>query len=263
MTYRKYLEAAVQIAKEAGVLQLDGLHKAKQIEFKGSKMNVVTQVDKACEKHIVDFLRGEFPEHDLLAEEGSRHQTHSDWLWIIDPLDGTLNYSHGYPLFATSIGLMYKKELVVGVVYEPNRDELFVAEKGGGALLNEKPIRVSDKTDMKLSMMSTGFAYNVNDTDLNNMDHFSNFIATSQAVRRDGVASTNLCYVACGRFDGFWEMFLYPWDMAAGVLIIQEAGGEVTLFDGSPIDIFKNEIVASNGHLHRQMIEVLKKGNSP
>lgn len=260
MSYRDYLKAAMTIAREAGEIQMQSLTAPKQITFKGNKLNVVTQVDHACEKLIVTFLKEQFPDHDILAEEGSNKDTHSEWLWIIDPLDGTLNYSHGYPLFAVSIALQHKGETVVGVVYEPNLDEMFVAEKGGGALCNDKPIRVSAVNDLQCSLLSTGFAYNVQDTELNNLDHFANFIMNTQAVRRDGVASTDVCYVACGRFDGFWELFLKPWDIAAAVLILQEAGGKVTMLNGTPINIFKDEIVASNGLLHEPMLKVLAKG---
>src|SRR3989338_7272976 len=143
MSYRDYLQAAMTIAREAGEMQLESLDKAKQIEFKGSRINLVTQVDKACEKRIVTFLKETFPGHDVLAEEGGGFNTHSDWLWVVDPLDGTLNYAHQYPLFAVSIALIYKGEIVVGAVYNPNLDEMFIAEKGGGAMLNDKPIRVS------------------------------------------------------------------------------------------------------------------------
>ena len=252
------------IARETGELQIACMPEIKRVEYKdNNKLNIVTQVDRACEKRIVDFLRDRFPTHDILAEEGSNRSTQSDWLWIVDPLDGTVNYFHSYPLFAVSMALRYKNETVMGVVYEPNRDEMFVAEKGGGALLNDKPIRVTQTADPKGALFATGFAYNVQDTELNNLDHWSNFILNAQAVRRDGVAAADLCYVACGRFDGFWEFFLKPWDIAAGVLILEEAGGKVTMMDGSPIDIFKEEIVASNTVLHEAMLRILAKGKKP
>lgn len=254
---RDYTQAAVEIAREAGVLQIEKLKTARTIEYKG-KFNIVTEVDKACEKLIVDFLKEKFPGQDILAEEGSDVKTKSDWLWIIDPLDGTVNYAHTYPLFSVSIALLHKGKPVVGVVYEPNRDELFVAEKGGGALLNDKPIRVSKTKDVYSSLIATGFAYNVADVDNNNLQHFSRFIRKCHALRRDGVASTDLCYIACGRFDGFWELYLKPWDIAAATLIVKEAGGEVSMFDGRPLDIFGDEIVASNGMIHREMLGILK-----
>ena len=263
---RDYLNAAIEIAREAGALQLDGLDKAKKIEYKGNRFNIVTQVDKACEKLIVDYLKGKFPSHNILAEEGTDVRQSSfggkqppEWLWIVDPLDGTVNYAHGYPLFAVSIGLLHKGKPVVGVVFEPNRDELFIGEHGGGAVLNNKPIRVSSQKILDGAMISTGFAYNVAETRLNNMDHFNNFILKCHAVRRDGVASVDMCYTACGRYDGFWELFLKPWDIAAATVIVEEAGGRLSLFDGSPLDICGDEIIASNGFLHKEMLEVLKQ----
>lgn len=256
---RDYCVAAIEIAREAGQLQMDRLPKEKVITYKEqNKFNIVTQVDKECEKLICDYIKGKFPGHDILAEEGGGHNTKSDWLWIIDPIDGTVNYAHGYPLFSVSIGLMHQGKMVVGVVYEPNLDEMFVGERGGGAVCNDKPIRVSKNKLLEGSMVATGFAYNVNETRLNNIDHFNSFILKCHAVRRDGVASTDMCYVACGRFDGFWELFLKPWDIAAASVIIEEAGGELTMFDGKPLNIFGDEIVASNGLIHDEILEILK-----
>lgn len=262
---RDYLNAAIEIAREAGGVQLDHLNKVKKIEYKGNRFNPVTEIDKACEKLITDTIKDKFPGHDILAEEGTNVRQsasggkNSDWLWIVDPLDGTVNYAHGYPLFAVSIGLLHKGKVVVGVVYEPNLDEMFVGEKGGGAMLNDKPIRASKNKSLDGAMISTGFAYNIAETRLNNIDHFNNFILRCHAVRRDGVASTDLCYVACGRYDGFWELFLKPWDIAAGCLIVEEAGGQLSMFNGGPLDIFGDEIVASNRFLHEEMLKILKK----
>lgn len=256
---RDYVQAAIEIAREAGELQIDKLKAARTIEYK-SKFNIVTEVDKACEKLIVDFLKEKFPSHDILAEEGTDiGGRRSEWLWIIDPLDGTVNYAHRYPLFAVSIALYHKGQAVVGVVYEPNRNELFAAERGGGALLNDKPIRVSPTKDVYSSMLATGFAYNLTEVDQNNIDHFNRFIKKCHALRRDGVAAVDLCYVACGRFDGFWELFLKPWDIAAARLVVEEAGGQVSIFDGRPLDIFGDEIVASNGMIHEEMLGILRR----
>lgn len=267
---RDYTQAAVEIAQEAGALQIEKLKTARTIEYK-AKFNIVTEVDKACEKLITDFLKDKFPGHDILAEESAFALEQSkgsgvtasgggksDWLWIIDPLDGTVNYAHAYPLFAVSIALLHKGRPVVGVVYEPNREELFAAEHGGGALLNDKPVRVSKIKEVYSSLIATGFAYNVADTTRDNVGHFNRFIKKCHAIRRDGVASVDLCYVACGRFDGFWELFLNPWDIAAGALIIEEAGGRVSMLDGGPLDIFGDEIAASNGNIHKEMLGILK-----
>jgi myo-inositol-1(or 4)-monophosphatase len=253
----KFIATAIEAAKEAGRLQIQALGKAHHIEYKGAA-NIVTEVDKQCEAIIVNRLRKEFPSHDILAEEGSDKNTNSDWRWIIDPLDGTVNYSHGYPLFAVSIALEHKGEVIAGVVFEPNRDELFSAEKGGGAFLNGRRISVSRTTELQNSLLDTGFAYNVHLGEKNNnLDHFADFLLKAQAVRRDGAAASDLCYVAAGRFDGFWELYLKSWDIAAGQLIIKEAGGKVSSFDGSPLDIYGKEIIASNGLIHEQMVKVL------
>lgn len=260
---RDYTQGAIDIAKEAGALQLERVGKVHQVEYKGERINLVTEVDRECEKLIVGFLKDKFPGHDILSEEGGGLSHGSPWRWIVDPLDGTVNFTHGYPLFAVSIALEYKGSVVTGCVYEPNRDELFVAEKGGGVVLNDRPIRVSKTATLGEALLATGFAYNVQDCRLNNLDHFSNFVLTSRAVRRDGVASTNLCYVACGRFDGFWELYLKSWDIAAGALICEEAGGRLTGFDGTPLNIHGDEIVASNGLIHERLLEVLKRGGRP
>ena len=251
-----FIQAAEEASRIAGALQLEGLRREKQIEFKGS-INLVTDVDKACEKAIVEVLQGRFPEHDILAEEGSGRRKDSEYKWIIDPLDGTTNYAHGYRLFCVSIALEHKGEIVVGAVYEPNRDEMFLAEKGGGAALNGEKISVSRVADLNHAMLATGFAYNVRETSNNNLDHFQKFLMKAQAIRRDGVAAIDLCYVAAGRYDGFWELNLFPWDVAAGYLMIQEAGGKVSDFRGKAFDVYSKEILASNGQLHRALAGVL------
>ncbi|MBI2083740.1 MAG: inositol monophosphatase [Deltaproteobacteria bacterium] len=255
--FDRYLKFAVRIAQESGRIQMASYGRVKKIRFKG-EINLVTEVDKRCEAMIIKNIRKNFPDHDILAEEsGKARESGSDYKWIIDPLDGTTNYSHSYPLFCTSIGLEYRGKVIVGVVFEPNLRELFYAVRGKGAFLNRRRIHVSKIAKLRRALVSTGFAYNVQEVKSNNLDHFQNFIMTSQAVRRDGVAATDLCYVACGRFDGFWEINLFPWDVAAGSLIVEEAGGAVSHFDGSSLDIYGKEIVANNGRIHRAMIEVL------
>ncbi|MDL1870675.1 inositol monophosphatase [Deltaproteobacteria bacterium PRO3] len=253
---KEFLQSAEEACRIAGKLQLEGLKRAKRIEFKGS-INLVTDVDKACELAIVELLQGRFPDHDILAEEGSGRRKDSEYKWVIDPLDGTTNYAHGYRLWAVSIALEYKGEIVVAAVHEPNHDEMFLAEKGAGATLNGERIRVSETAELDHAMLTTGFAYNVREAKNNNLDNFENFLMRARAIRRDGVAAIDLCYVADGRFDGFWELNLFPWDVAAGFLMIQEAGGRVSDFKGNPFDIYSKEILASNGHLHEAMVEVL------
>jgi myo-inositol-1(or 4)-monophosphatase len=252
-----YLNLAIDLAKKAGKLQMERLESEHTIELKGS-INLVTEVDKASEKLIIDGIKEKFPDHNILAEESGTTKTESDFWWIIDPLDGTTNYAHQFPFFCVSIGLEKAGELIAGVIYDPNRDELFAAERGKGATLNGKPIHVSKATTLKESLLATGFAYNIHEGEqLDNMDNFEAFVKTARAVRRPGAAALDLAYVACGRMDGFWELFLNPWDVAAGALIIQEAGGKVTSFDGSKFNVRGDETLASNGLIHEEMMKVL------
>jgi myo-inositol-1(or 4)-monophosphatase len=255
---KEYSQIAERACRDAGALQLEGLKKARQISFK-STINLVTDVDHACEKTIVQMIQGAFPDHDILAEEGSGVRKDSEYKWVIDPLDGTTNYAHGYPLFCTSIALEYRGEIVLGAVFEPNRGEFFLAEKGSGAHLNGQRLAVSSAAKLDHALLATGFAYNVRETANNNVDHFTNFLLSAQAIRRDGVAAVDLCYVAAGRYDGFWELNLFPWDVAAGYLMILEAGGVVTDFRGEPFDIYKKEILANNGFLQESMVALLTK----
>lgn len=246
------------LAKEAGAIQMRGLGKRHDIEFKGV-IDLVTEVDKACERLIVGEIKKVFPYEDILAEEGSGERSASSTRWIVDPLDGTVNYAHNFPFFCVAIALEIEKRLVAGVIYDPVRDELFWAEKGKGAYLNGERICVSDHAPVGQSLLATGFAYNVQEGESNdNLDNFCKFVKIARAVRRPGSAAIDLAYVACGRIDGFWELFLRPWDMAAGVVIIREAGGRVTSFDGGLYDLYGTEILTSNGKIHDEMMKVLK-----
>ncbi len=251
-----YLRVAIEAAQESGALQMDKLGNISQVEFKG-EINLVTEVDKACEELIIKKIQGVFPQHDFLAEEGGGVRKDSEYKWIIDPLDGTTNYAHGYPLFCTSIALEHKGQIVVGVVYDPNRNEIFSAEKGSGSFLNEKPIHVSKIDELEHSLLATGFAYNIRKAKNNNLDHFKKMLMVTQAIRRDGVAAIDLCYVACGRYDGFWELNLFPWDVAAGRIILDEAGGRVTTFSGKEFSIYDKEILATNSLIHAESIKIL------
>jgi myo-inositol-1(or 4)-monophosphatase len=254
------LEIAIQAAREAGRIQKTYLGKISHINTKSGDSDLVTEVDKRCEERIIEIIRQHYPTHSILAEESGAHNTPSEYKWIIDPLDGTTNYAHAFPFFGVSIGLERRGELMLGVVYNPNLDELFTAQKGIGAFLNHKPIKVSQISSLAKSLLITGFPYNLKDNPHNCVGHFNNFLVSAQAVRRLGSASLDLCYLACGRFDGFWEVSLNPWDAAAGVLLIREAGGRVTDFLGNEYDIYKGPILASNGKIHEAMIELLKKG---
>ncbi len=257
--FQDFLKIAEAACRKSGEIQREGLKGALNIVHKG-EINLVTDVDHACEKEIVSLIQGTFPDHDILAEEGSGIRKDSEYKWIIDPLDGTTNYAHGYPLFCTSIALEYQGEIVVGAVYEPNLDEMYLAEKGAGAACNGRAIKVSTVSKISQSMLCTGFAYNLRETTNNNFNHFQNFLLKSQAVRRDGVAAVDLCYVAMGRYDGFWELNLFPWDVAAGLIILSEAGGKVSTFTGQKFDIYQKDILATNGLVHQEMMKVLAAG---
>ncbi|HZM88527.1 MAG TPA: inositol monophosphatase family protein [Blastocatellia bacterium] len=254
------LNFAIQVAKDAGRLLRDRVGTRINVDHKGS-INIVTDVDLASEKLIREAISTYYPRHQVLAEEGGLSESESEYRWIVDPLDGTTNYAHGYPVFCVSIALECKGAIVLGVVYDPMREELFTAEQGGGAALNNRPIRVSKTAELMQGLLSTGFPYDIKTSKLTNLDHWANFAMNAQALRRDGAAALDLCYVACGRFDGFWELNLSPWDTAAGALIVSEAGGRLTDFSGGAFSNYKPEIVASNGLVHDQMLEVLNQGS--
>jgi myo-inositol-1(or 4)-monophosphatase len=227
------------------------------VQFKGPA-NLVTEVDLASEEQIVQMLQATFPGYGIQAEEGHDHSAGDRPTWLIDPLDGTTNYAHGYPHFCTSIALQVDGYTQVGVVYQPITDELFVAENGKGAFLNGKPIRVSHVTSLDLALVASGFPYDAWEIDRDNTREWRRLTKTAQSVRCDGSAALNLCYVACGRLDAYWELDLEAWDMAAGALICQEAGGRVSLPDGESFDINRRCILATNGHLHEEMLSMLK-----
>jgi myo-inositol-1(or 4)-monophosphatase len=250
---------ATRAAKKAGRILQDHLGRVRKVEYKGV-VNLVTEMDFLSEKVIVAEIRKLCPGHSILAEEKTHRQEDSPYRWVIDPLDGTTNYAHGYPIFCVSIGLEKDGEIILGVVYDPSRNELFVAEEGKGAYLNGRRIHVSPTPTLSRSLLATGFPYDLRESPVNNLDHFQNFAMRSHAVRRSGSAALDLCYVSAGRFDGFWEMKLGPWDMAAGSLIVREAGGMVTDFQGNPIHLDGKYVLASNGKIHGEMIRTLKMG---
>lgn len=252
-----YLAAAVELALNAGRFIKKTSKELHAITFKG-EIDLVTEADTKSEAFIIDGIKASFPEHSILSEEKGVIQLESDYLWIIDPLDGTTNYAHGFPVYAVSIALEYKGEVIVGVVYDPNLDELFTAEKGKGARLNGEPIQVSEINDIGKSLLATGFPYYFRkDPDLI-LKYFSALALKAQGIRRAGAATIDLISLACGRFDGFWEFGLKPWDMAAAGLIALEAGARITKFNGGKFDIRVPEIVASNGLIHDQMLEVTR-----
>ena len=253
-----FRKIAINAALKAGNYIRKNIGRAKDVRYKG-EINIVTDIDKKAENIIVNAIRKAYPSHNFLAEEGTYTKKDSRFTWVIDPLDGTTNFLHGFPVFCVSIALEYDGKPLVGVVYDPTRDELFYAEKGRGAFLNKKRIHVSKITNIKKALLSTGFAYNVKRAKDNNINRFARFIKASQAVRRPGSAAIDLCYVASGRFDGFWELGLHPWDAAAALLVVQEAGGKVTRFNGLKYTIYDKDILASNSKIHSQMIRVLSK----
>jgi myo-inositol-1(or 4)-monophosphatase len=249
-------DAAVCAAKRAAEIITSKAPLRRKIKFKG-KVDLVTEVDGLAERAIVGYLGKKFPGHSFLAEETGGSELGSEFLWVVDPLDGTTNYAHGFPVYCVSIGLRYLDSVILGVVYNPNLDELFTATRNGGAYLNGKRIAVSKTRSLTRSLLATGFPYDIRESKVNNLNHFSAFALKAQAVRRAGSAALDLCYLACGRFDGFWELKLAPWDVAAGSLMVAEAGGRVSDFRGGRFSIFAKEMLASNGKIHNQMIKTL------
>ncbi|HJV64767.1 MAG TPA: inositol monophosphatase family protein [Geomonas sp.] len=257
-----YLEVAIAAATAAGELQKERLWSENEISYKGT-FDLVTEVDRRCEELIVARLKDAFPDHSFLAEENSYEIGKAPYKWIIDPLDGTTNYAHGFPWFCVSIALERNDKVLLGVIYHCMMDELFTAVKNGGAFLNGKPIRVSDRETLRRSLLATGFPYDRTRDNENNFQNFINFHLECRGVRRAGAAALDLAYVAAGRLDGYWECKLKPWDVAAGSLLVSEAGGEVTNYAGLPYSIYDHRIVASNGRVHQEMLEVLDKTSHP
>lgn len=251
-----YLEVAEQAAREAGEVLLENLGKVKTIEFK-AKNSLVTEVDKLSEEIIINRIKSSFGSHSIFAEESGKESKDSDHLWLIDPIDGTTNYAHAYPFFSISIALEVNGVVEFGLVYDPVKDEMFTAKRGKGAYLNNQPIEVSKSHVIEHCHVCTGFMHEIEWMVEANIVHFGNFIRRARAVRRDGSAALDVCYVACGRFDGFWELGLNPWDTAAAVLILKEAGGHITTFSGGEYSIYMKEILGTNAIVHDQMIEIL------
>lgn len=246
----------MEAARRAGALLRDRLGTVLQVRHKGV-VDLVTDVDDESERLVRGMIQAAFPSHSILGEEGGATVGgDARFRWIVDPLDGTTNYAHGFPFFCVSIGLEVEGELGLGVVYDPTRDELFLGRRGQGATLNDRPLAVSPEPELGQALLATGFPY---DRRLlpRALAGFEWMSLQSRAVRRAGSAALDLCYVACGRFDGYWEYEVMPWDMAAGALLVQEAGGRVTMVDGSPFSVECGEVLASNGALHAVMVEAL------
>ncbi|MGL5193184.1 MAG: inositol monophosphatase family protein [Chroococcales cyanobacterium] len=253
-----FLDMATEAALNAGAIVQSYWGNLNAIEEKGRSGDLVTAADKASEKAILEVIRRHVPEHGILAEEsGKLGDSTSQYLWAIDPLDGTTNFAHQYPPFGVSIGLLINGIPEVGVVFDPFHNELFRAATGLGATRNRQPIRVSETAELRNSLLVTGFAYDRRETPDNNYAEFCHLTHLTQGVRRSGSASIDLCYVSCGRLDGYWERGLSPWDLAAGVVILSEAGGKITAYDGSPWKIESGRILATNGKLHESLSQEL------
>jgi len=254
----EFTEFAVSTAREAGQLLKSRFNTPHSIDYKGI-INLVTEADRMSEALIIDRIQQHFPDSSILAEESPARERSSEYRWIIDPLDGTTNYAHGYPVFCVSIALEQGPCVIAGVVYNPMMDVLFLAEQGKGAWLNGERISVSDISDLSRSLLATGFPYDIRESDNNNLDYFNFMAKEVQAIRRAGSAALDMAYVAAGRFDGFWELKLMPWDTAAASLLIKEAGGCVSDLSGQDFSLTAPSVLASNGKIHQQLIAALQK----
>jgi myo-inositol-1(or 4)-monophosphatase len=255
-----FLATAESVALEAGALLRQGLGRAVRIEHKGFS-DLVTEYDRRSEALIIERLRAAFPSHAILAEESgqSAGADDSDYEWFVDPLDGTTNFAHGYPVFCVTLGLAHRGRLVAGVVYDPTRNELLSAEAGKGARLNGELIRVSEVAELGKALLTTGFPYDLRTNPHDNFSEFERFSIAGQAVRRPGSAALDCAWVAAGRADGYWEFRVKPWDVAAGILLVREAGGAATTAAGHEDCLGQYSVVVSNGHIHEQMLEVLRQ----
>lgn len=247
---------AVGIARNAGALLKKKFNKTHAIQYKGD-INIVTEADKMSEHLIIKSIRRNFPDHGILSEESPAIAGAGKIRWIVDPLDGTTNYAHGYPVFCVSIALERDGNVVLGVIYDPMRDDLFSAVRGKGAYLNSKKLSVSSIRDISRSLLATGFPYDIRESRDNNLNYFNRMAVKVQAIRRAGAAALDLAYLAAGRFDGFWELKLKPWDTAAGCLMVEEAGGRISDLSGKKWNIASPGVLASNGLIHQKMLDVL------
>jgi len=261
------LQAAERIARAAGAILREGYSREKNITHKGA-VDLVTEYDHRSEAMILSQLQEAFPGHAIVAEESVGAAgwppfplAAGEYEWLVDPLDGTTNFAHGFPVFAVSLALTRRGQLLVGVVYDPLRDELYAAEAGRGATLNGQPIQVSAETDLSHSLLATGFPYDIRTNSHNNLAQFAQFQLRSRAVRRAGSAALDCAWVAARRLDGYWEFRAKPWDVGAGALIVREAGGSVTTAEGDENFLGRDSILVSNGHIHAQMLRVLREGD--
>ncbi|HCF61169.1 MAG TPA: inositol monophosphatase [Myxococcales bacterium] len=251
------LDAAVEVARIGGAVLRDRFKGPRSVELKGG-IDLVTDADRASEAEIVAYLERRFPLHAILAEEGSNVEGSAEYRWIVDPLDGTTNYAHRVPHFAVSIAVEDAEGLAAAAVYDPLRDELFEAGRGAGARLNGETLRVTKESRLACALLGTGFPYSVWDKPDLPLRLFDAFVRRSRGIRRIGSAALDMCYVAAGRYDGFFEVRLKPWDIAAGTLLVREAGGTVTDLDGGQVDLTAGNVIATNGHLHQVIVEIAR-----
>jgi len=256
---KELFKTACTAARTAGAILKKHFGKQKEISYKG-RIDLVTNADFESEKAIIDIIKERHPDHDIITEESNPEMSGSAYRWVIDPLDGTVNYAHDFPFVAVSIALEINGTIEIGVVNNPIMDEFFHACRGEGAFYNDIPISVSETGILEKSFLATGFPYDIKESSIN-LAHFSHFIRHAQAVRRVGSAALDMCYCAMGRFDGYWELTILPWDIAAGILIVTEAGGIVSKLDGGPLSIYDGEIVASNGRIHEEVVEEIQRVN--
>ncbi len=249
----------INIAKEAGEIINEGFGKARKVEFKTNETNLVTEIDKAAEKLITDFIKKKFPSHGILAEESGEMKSGADYLWVIDPLDGTTNFAHGLPVFSVSIALQKNDVTIAGVVYDVINKIAYSTEKGSGAFANDAKMNVSKNDILRRSVLASGFPYNVIENPDNLLEKFTEMTKLVRGIRRLGSAAMDLAYTAKGVFDGYWELNLNPWDICAGMLLVEEAGGVVSDFYNNPIDMHAKRILATNGQVHQKMMEILTK----
>jgi myo-inositol-1(or 4)-monophosphatase len=244
------------LAVDAGKMLKRGFNSRLKIVYKG-RINPVTDLDVRAERMITSEIKRRFPAHSILAEEGTRARAQAEYRWIVDPLDGTVNFAHGFPVYCVSVAVEYRGAVVAGAVYDAERSELFRTHVGAGAFLNGRRIRVTGETILERALLATGFAYDIGTSRKNNLGLFARMAKKAQGIRRPGSAAIDLCWLASGRIDGFWELKLHPWDTAAASLLVTEAGGKVSRINGSRYSIYAPDMLASNGHLHRVMQQVL------
>lgn len=251
------INKTIDIVKEAGEIIKEGFSREVKIELKTDEGNLVTEIDRKSEEVILNFIKKEYPSHSIIAEESGAKQGNSEYRWIVDPLDGTTNFAHKLPIFGVSIGVQKNNETIIGIIYDVMRDVIYLAEKGAGAYENNKQIYVSKNNKLLKSVLVTGFPYDIKENSKKAIKLFGSFLTKTRAVRRLGSAALDFCYVASGTFDGFWETNLAPWDVCAGILIVEEAGGKVSNFKNEKLDIFSNQYLATNGLVHDRMIRII------